>query len=454
MNRFFAILVLLFVLPIPSIAQYNNSLTYSSLYDGETITSLKEHIINLSSVDLEGRKAGSEGETRAAKYLESKFKEYGIDLLSHTGGDLFGISHDGADTLVSRNIIGYVQGNDKAMNDKYIVIGARLDNLGTMTMNIDGEPVQNVFCGANGNASGLAMLLELGKRIKTNSIFLRRSILLIGFGASEHTYAGAWYFLNRTFTDSSKIDAMINLDMLGTGANGFYAYTASNEDLNSLIRKLEGELQPIKPQIIAYETYPSDHRAFYAKEIPAVHFTTGKYLEHNTVKDTESIINYEMMERELEYIYNFTMLLSDTSLDIRFHTDKLPPRGPSYDDVIPYHECDQPPMFLNSSNPKQFMEKWVYQYLKYPPNAVRDGIQGRVIVDFIIDKSGKVTDVRVVRGVSPELDEEAVRVVSASPKWRPARLNRAKVRCSMSVAVDFRLEKKSKRSFGFKKHTY
>ncbi len=437
---------------IPSYAQFNDSITYSSLYDGETITALKEHVITLSSIDLEGRKAGSDGETRAAKYVESKFKEYGVDLLSFTGGDIFGISHEGADTLVSRNVIGYIQGNDKSLNDKYIVIGARLDNLGVMNLQVDGQTKQNVFCGANGNASGLAMLLELGKRIKTNSIFLRRSILLVAFGASNETFAGSWYFLNRSFADPGKIDAMINLDMLGTGNNGFYAYTASNEDLNSLIRKLEGELQPIKPQILANEVYPSDHRAFYAKEIPAVHFTTGKYSEHNTVKDTESIINYEMMERELEYIYNFTMLLSDTTLDIQF-SNSLAIRSASYDDVVPYYECDQPPLFLNSSNPKQFLEKWVYQYLRYPPNAVRDGIQGRVIVDFIIDKSGKVTDVKVVRGIDPELDEEAVRVISASPKWKPARVNKTKVRCSMSIAVDFRLEKKGKRSFGFKKHT-
>ncbi len=454
MKRFISILSFVFVLIIPSYAQYNTSVTYSSLYDGETIAALKEHIINLSSVDLEGRKAGSEGEVRAANYVESKFKDYGIDILSHTGGDIFGISHDGADTLVSRNVIGFIQGRDKALSDKYIVIGARLDNLGTIDVNIDGELVKRVYCGANGNASGLAILLELGKRIKTNSVFLRRSVLLVGFGASSHTYAGAWYFLNRSFSDATKIDAMVNLDMLGTGSKGFYAYTASNEDLNSLIRRLEGELQPIKPQIITYESYPSDHRAFYAKEIPAVHFTTGRYAEYNTEKDTESIINYEMMERELEYIYNFAMLLSDTTLDIRFNNDNLPARGPAYDDVVPYHECDQPPMFLNSANPKQFMEKWVYQYLKYPQNAVRDGIQGRVIVDFIVDKSGKVTDVRVVRGVDPELDEEAVRVIAASPKWKPARVNRSKVRCSMSIAVDFRLEKRSKKSFGFKKHTY
>ena len=92
--------------------------------------------------------------------------------------------------------------------------------------------------------------------------------------------------------------------------------------------------------------------------------------------------------------------------------------------------------------------------MRYPERAVRDGIQGRGMVDFIIDKDGKVTDVRVVRGVDPDLDEEAVRVISASPKWKPGRMNGQKVRTSVTVPVEFRLKKKgTKGNFGFKNHS-
>ena len=110
-------------------------------------------------------------------------------------------------------------------------------------------------------------------------------------------------------------------------------------------------------------------------------------------------------------------------------------------------------MFLHSSDPKDFLQKWVYQYLKYPAEAVRDGIQGKVMVDFVIEKDGKVTDVRVVKGVSEELDAEAVRIVSASPKWKPGRVNGNKVRSSLTIPVEFKLEKKGSRSsFGIKKY--
>jgi TonB family protein len=239
---------------------------------------------------------------------------------------------------------------------------------------------------------------------------------------------------------------MINLDMLGTGYKGFYAYTSSNADMNALIRNLEGELLPVKPQIVSMEPYPSDHRAFYAKEIPSVMFTTGKYAEYNTDKDTQSIIDYPMMERELEYIYNFTLALANQKDAPLFHaTSSEGKKTKGQDGIIQYYECDQMPTFLNSSDPRKFLEQWVYQYLKYPATAVRDGIQGRVMVEFVIEKDGKVSNVRVVRSVSEELDHEAVKVVAASPKWKPGKVNGQKVRCRMTVPVEFILEKKGRK---------
>ena len=435
-------------------AQFRDRNGYQELYDSETVMSFKKHLGALASSYLEGRKAGSEGEKDAAIYVTETLKSYGVDVLSPAEGDVFGLKTASGDTLTSRNVIGYVQGYDKDLRNQYILIGARLDNLGSMTVTVDGVPVEKIYYGANGNASGLAMMLELARMVQTHSMMFRRSVLFVAFGASLETYAGAWYFLNRSFGDAENIETMINLDMLGTGNNGFYAYTASNVDLNLIIRKLSGELHPVQPQIVGAEPYPSDHRAFYAKEIPAVMFTTGKYPEHNTEKDTQSIIDYDSMERELEYIYNFVLEVAGTSQNLEFREDNVPKRGPAYDDVVSYYDCDQRPMFLNSADIAPFMDKWVYQNLKYPEDAVRDGVQGRVMVDFVIEKDGKVTDVRVIRGVDPELDAEAVRVISASPKWKPGKMGGEKVRTSVTVPVEFRLRKKgSKGNFGFKKHS-
>lgn len=441
------------LLSVSASAQFRDGAVYDDLYDGETVASLKSHVRELSAAHLEGRKAGSEGEKAAAEYVTQTLKSYGLDVLTPAEGDVFGLKTESGDTLTSRNVTAFVQGYDKNLRDRYIVVGARLDNLGMMTMTVDGKPVERVYCGANGNASGLAVLMELARMVQTNSIMFRRSVLFVAFGASMESFAGSWYFLNRSFAaDADKIDAMVNLDMLGTGYNGFYAYTASNMDLNSMIRTLTGELQPVLPEIVSNEVYPSDHRAFYDKEIPAVHFTTGRYPERNTDRDTQSIIDYENMERELEYIYNFTLALANASDAPSFRSDRISQKAVSDESVTAYNDCDQRPMFLNSQDPRKFLKEWVYQYLKYPERALRDGTQGRVQVDFIVEKDGRVTNVKVSKGVSEELDAEAVKVISASPKWKAGRVDGEKVRTAMTVPVEFRLEKKGgKSSFGIKK---
>ena len=425
---------------VMSSAQFRQG-AYQDIYDTEVVSAVKGHVRELSSAVYEGRKAGSEGEKMAAQYVEDQLKGYGVDVLSPKGGEVFGLLKENGDTLTSCNVVGFVQGYDASLRDRYIVVGARLDNMGTQMMTVDGQPYEKILYGANGNASGLAMMIELARKIQTTSAMFRRSVLFVAFGSSGETYAGSWYFLNRSFGDAANIDAMINLDMLGTGYKGFYAYTSSNADMNALVRTLEGELLPVRPEIVSTEPYPSDHRAFYAKEIPSVMFTTGRYPEYNTERDTQSILDYDMMERELEYIYNFSLALSNQKDAPLFYPDKVPGKK-SHDGVVPYYDCDQKPTFLGSSDPRKFIEQWVYQYLKYPASAVRDGVQGRVQVEFVIDVDGKVTDVKVVKGVSEELDAEAIRVVAASPKWKPAKMTGQKVACSMAIPVEFRLERK------------
>ncbi len=433
---------------VPVWAQFRND--YSELGDSETVTSLKKHVSTVSAAIMEGRKAGSEGEKMTAEYITEVLKEYGLDILSGESGDPFGIRQENGDTLTSRNVCAFIHGGDKSLRDRYIVIGARMDNLGTGTMTVDGKTVEKIYYGANGNASGVAMLLELARLLQTNRYQLRRSVLLVAFGASRESFAGSWYFLNRSFSDVSNIDAMINLDMLGTGHDGFYAYTASNADMNALLESLSANLQPIKPAVITQEPYSSDHVAFYDKRIPSVFFTTGRYSAHDTERDTQSILDYDNMEKELEYIFHYSLALVNGPKPI-FNPSDVLQRTDGSSGVVPYYDCDVKPSFLGSTDPKVFLQKWVYTYMKYPQEAVKNGIQGRVLVDFIIDEAGKIRDVKVLKGADPLLDEEAVRIISGSPQWKPGKLRGQKVKSEMSLYVEFRLEKKGTRSFGIKK---
>lgn len=84
--------------------------------------------------------------------------------------------------------------------------------------------------------------------------------------------------------------------------------------------------------------------------------------------------------------------------------------------------------------------KYIGKSIKYPVVAQENGIQGRVVVQFVVNKEGKVTDAAVVKGVDPSLDKEALRVVNAMPKWKPGSQRGKPVNVKYTVPVQFRLQ--------------
>ncbi len=83
---------------------------------------------------------------------------------------------------------------------------------------------------------------------------------------------------------------------------------------------------------------------------------------------------------------------------------------------------------------------WISRNLEYPVVAEENGIQGRVVVGFIVERDGSISNVKVLRGVDPSLDKEAMRVIKAMPKWNPGYLNGQPVRVKYSIPVQFKLQ--------------
>ena len=83
--------------------------------------------------------------------------------------------------------------------------------------------------------------------------------------------------------------------------------------------------------------------------------------------------------------------------------------------------------------------KWINKNLNYPTISAENGVQGRVTVNFVVNADGSIVDVKVLRGVDPYLDKEAVRVVSKMPKWKPGKQRGKAVRCSFNLPVRFKL---------------
>jgi len=83
--------------------------------------------------------------------------------------------------------------------------------------------------------------------------------------------------------------------------------------------------------------------------------------------------------------------------------------------------------------------KYMYKNIKYPAVAMEAGIQGQVVIQIVIDKDGKIHDPKIVRGVSPELNAEAIRVISNMPQWIPGKQKGKNVATRFTLPVRFRL---------------
>ncbi len=108
------------------------------------------------------------------------------------------------------------------------------------------------------------------------------------------------------------------------------------------------------------------------------------------------------------------------------------------EEAIPFDFVEVRPTF-NGKDAKTEFPKWVYSQLEYPDVARENGISGRVFIQFTVEKDGSVTNVKVLRGVDPSLDQEAIRVVSQSPKWKPGMQRDKPVKVTFSFPIVFQL---------------
>lgn len=426
----FSVLFLIFCAAVSAAQNFNVS------------PNLKKHVEYLSSPALQGRAAGSQGEHAAARYVHEQLSSAGLVMLTDENGQDFTINEDSG-ALSSLNVVGVLEGFDPQLREEYIVVGAHIDGLGTNMMTVDGRKVEQLYPGADSNASGVAALIELARQASQCSYLFPRSIVFVAFGAGEKGVAGSWYFVNRAFGPIGKVRAMIDLNTLGhmSKRNPFQLLTqVSATDVNHMLELTKSEPVVTEPQIAKSLAFSSDYLPFYEKSIPVFCFSTGTTKDSRTVRDTPDDISYSGLEMACNYMFYFTKCLACCGDDMPSMEDKkiMVQRQEKDASIHSVSECDRRPQFFHSDE-RHFLEAWVYKYLKYPPEAIRDGIQGTVLVSFIVEKNGEVTDVRIERGVDELLDEEALKVVRVSPKWSAGQIHGVKVRTRITIPVEFRL---------------
>ncbi|MCB9255758.1 MAG: M20/M25/M40 family metallo-hydrolase [Chitinophagales bacterium] len=240
--------------------------------------------------------------------LSMKVKEFEIPVIFVKGGDIRNalsvkISVDlYQDEKVGHNVIGFIDNNASST----VVLGAHYDHLGWGEEGNSlyrGEPA--IHNGADDNASGVSLLLELAKSIKEEGL-KNNNYLFIAFSGEELGLYGSKSFIQNATIDTSEINYMLNFDMVGRldeegamAVNGVGTAKIFKELVEGI---KEGE---IKVKTTESGMGPSDHASFYLANIPVLHFYTGNNPDYHKPSDDAWLINYPGMYR----VYEYTMAL-------------------------------------------------------------------------------------------------------------------------------------------------
>ena len=213
----------------------------------------------------------------------------------------------------TQNVLGYIKGNDSVLKDEYIIIGAHYDHLGY------GGPksgsrrphLNEIHNGADDNASGVSILIELAKSIK--KINNKRSILFIAFGAEEMGLIGSKYFVNSKLIENNKIQIMINMDMVGKLKVEKVLNVSGTKTGLDLEKYLTESFNKSKLDFIfdAKGYGPSDHSSFFVNDIPVLSFFTGGHTDYHTPLDDYEKLNYSGMHLITELLSGVILKLDD-----------------------------------------------------------------------------------------------------------------------------------------------
>lgn len=307
-NLFASLFVFLFLLSgaIESSAQNISKKGYVCI----TENSARDIVETLADDSYEGRDAGLVSGEKAAEYIVSQLKKYGVKPFSSSGYyqefesvknqnnwvtesdlSLDKLIAAGCERRVMRNVLACIPGKGKG----YVVVGAHYDHLGIDTTLV-GDKCYN---GADDNASGVSAVLQLAKAMKKAKIRPERTIIFAFWDGEEKGFLGSRFFVKRT-PFLSDISAYMNFDMIGRGAsdgtcNLSYIYSAKNPVFGEW---LQTDVEAYNLKLIPFYNASknllggSDNSPFARKDIPIVWYHTEGHPDYHRPSDTADKVNY------------------------------------------------------------------------------------------------------------------------------------------------------------------
>jgi len=263
-----------------------------------TVEDFKSRVGYLASDKLGGRSAGSKGDKLARDYMVNLFEKSSSSVQVQ---DFEVITNRRTqETAVTHNVIGVLPGNDPLLKDEYVIIGGHYDT----TPNPPKARklfFDNINNGADDNASGTAMVLELFEKYASTKNH-KRTLVFILFGGEELGLLGSKFYAENPTVDLEKVQLMVNLDMVGRLDKERNVYLGGVPTAYGFSETLKPFFEESELNVTSYEHTASgvrslfsrsDHYNFYRKDVPSLFFFTGIHKDYHSPRDEAGLVNYE-----------------------------------------------------------------------------------------------------------------------------------------------------------------
>lgn len=277
------------------------------------VEELRAHVYRLASPEFMGR--SGPGAARAARHIAAAFQRLGLQ-------PAFGKSYfqpipwllaeddQRKDSFIGRNVAAVLPGTDPKLKDEWIILSAHFDHLGKRN--------GVLYPGADDNASGVAMLLEVAERFALQEQKPRRTVMFVAFDQEEAGLLGSRHFAAHPPRDLKTLKAFLTADMLGRSMANLmdeYVYALGTET-SPRLRKLVQEVAPEKGLRIGRLGADligtrSDYGPFRDRRIPFLFFSTGQHPDYHQPTDLPDRVDYVKLARISRWIADVTWRLAN-----------------------------------------------------------------------------------------------------------------------------------------------
>ena len=271
----------------------------------ETVARLKQHAFTLADDSLRGRKTGTVYAQKAAAYICRQLQGMGAKPYADTTY-YYPFTYKGGKQR-GQNVMVLFPGTDSLLKNEYIVIGAHYDHIG---VNLDPSAADNIYNGADDNASGSSVLLEVTRMLQAHPEQLKRSVLVAFFDAEEVGLEGSTYLANHYFpSPKDQVKLMLSVDMVGyLRTSGYLEYMGYGTiaDGKKFINALPWNAPYGNVKLKEFETSiftATDTRRFAMLGCPTLAVTTGLKSPYHKVNDEAAGLDLEGMAYVAEHLY-------------------------------------------------------------------------------------------------------------------------------------------------------